>query len=74
MMARKWSQGQLDACAVFHAFRDRDDLLNVADILARMDDRKFESVISAFRMYRNAIREQLGAPEGKTVRRLRRAA
>ncbi len=73
MMAHRWSQGQMDACAVFHRIGRRDELISAADVLSRLNDAQFEAGINALRMYRQSVIDQNEAMSGKPVRHLRRA-
>jgi hypothetical protein len=71
MMAHRWSQGQMDACAVFHGIGRRDELISAADILSRLNDGQFEAAMNALRTYRKSVIDQPRAMSGKPVRRSR---
>jgi len=78
MMARRWSEAQLNATAVFHDV-DRAELVGVADLLSQFNDEQFNAVLEAFRLYRQSVRGQEAdggnaTANGRRIRPRRRAA
>lgn len=68
MMARRWSQGQIDACAVFHEVDRQVELVEVAELLSGLGRREFNAVMRAFRLYRKSILDQ-NKERGADIRR-----
>ena len=72
MMALNWSQKQIDACAIFNATGNGSKLIDIADMLARLDDGQFEMVLIAFQAYRQSFILQKGIePQPSEPRRRR---